>query len=101
MDIAGDALAGRVPARTERERTGVEMRHVDGTGRGDAVRGEQSRQFAVHRVADGVALMRIESVQHQLLDVQLDRALHTHPPVSASVSCRSSFVYSLRAARRR
>src|SRR6266566_5154752 len=65
---------------------------------------EHPRQFALHGLADGIAVFGCETVQHQFLDMQFDVVwlrFHTQPPISASVSDFSSLAYSLRDARSR
>src|SRR5947209_11420264 len=64
--------------------------------------GEESRQFALHGLADSGTVFGFEAVQNQLFDVQFDVLwLHTQPPISASVSDFSNLAYSLREARSR
>src|SRR6185369_8815388 len=64
----------------------------------DQLLGKQSRQFLLERVCNRVTIVRIETVQYELFNVQSDRrSLHHQPPISASVKGFSSFAYSLRA----
>jgi hypothetical protein len=58
---------------------------------------KQRVKLLFNSVSNPVAFGRRKAVKHQFVNVQID--VHDHPPISASVNGRSSFAYSLRAAR--
>jgi len=88
-----------------RFRTGrFENSRVD-MGRGpqtlQTVRSKETGDFTLDGFSDGIALAPVEAIQHELIDLDLDAAAHSHPPISDSVRTRSIFAHSLRAARAR
>jgi hypothetical protein len=74
-DFMADVDRGGIGAQGDG--AGVEAREFAAAGEGGegAGLGEERREFSLESVADGVALMGWNAVQHEFLDVQLEGRL--------------------------
>ena len=91
--VRADRMGSEI--RIHLERSGVQAWYVSTMGqrRRQALLGEEARELLLHALADAVAVVLWEAVQHELLDVKLD--VHAQPPISDSVSGFSSLAYSV------